>query len=272
MGTIEHEVRGTSKYMRRRARENPGGRARVVAIIPARFGSSRLPGKPLVDIHGRPMILHVYERACQIPEIDDVVVATDDPRIEECVTATGGRALLTAPEHPSGTDRIAEAARAIQLGDDDVVVNIQGDQPLLAPGPVEAIVERLLREPDVAMTTPACPLELAEVANPNRVKVVVDRKWRALYFSRAPIPYDRDRKMAEGGNYLRHLGLYAYRQAFLQTFVQLPQGRLERIERLEQLRALENGYAIGVVEVPSAPLEVDCPEDLAAVRLELARQ
>ena len=105
-----------------------------------------------------------------------------------------------------------------------------------------------------------------------RVKVVVDRKWRALYFSRAPIPYDRDRKMAEGGNYLRHLGLYAYRQAFLQTFVQLPQGRLERIERLEQLRALENGYAIGVVEVPSAPLEVDCPEDLAAVRLELARQ
>ena len=257
---------------------HPDHPIKVVAIIPARFGSSRFPGKPLAEIHGRPMILHVYERALEVPGIDQVVVATDDSRIAECVETAGGTVFMTDPGHPSGTDRIAEVARLIELSDNDVVVNIQGDQPLLDPQPAVEIVRMLLDVPEVAMTTPACPLEAREALNPNRVKVVVDNNWKALYFSRALIPYYRDSDTGEdlpGGSghyYLRHLGLYAYRQNFLQTFVTLPPGQLEQIERLEQLRALENGYSIGVVKVAEAPLEVDTPEDLDAVRSALAGQ
>lgn len=249
---------------------------RIVCIIPARYGSARLPGKPLMEIHGRPMILHVLDRASRIPGVDRAVVATDDERICSCVAQAGGEAYLTDPSHPSGTDRVAEVARFLALDDEDVVVNVQGDQPLLDPGMVKAIVERLFADPGVPMTTPACPIQPAEARNPNRVKVVVDRSWRALYFSRARIPFDRD-GLWEGADagalppkdpraaYLRHIGLYAYRQGFLQTFVGLPPGLLEGVERLEQLRALENGFPIGVVSVPSAPPEVDTPEDLDAI-------
>lgn len=243
---------------------------RIVAIIPARFGSSRLPGKPLADIHGRPMIFHVYQRALKVPGIDQVAVATDDSRIKECIESTGGKAFMTDPSHPSGTDRIAEAARYLGLSDEDVVVNIQGDQPLLNPQPVVDIVKMLLERPGLAMTTPACPIDAKKSLNPNRVKVVVDKDWKALYFSRAPIPFLRDADTEGELYYLRHLGLYAYRQDFLQTFVQLPPGRLERIEKLEQLRVLENGYSIGVARVTEAPVEVDTPEDLDAVRSTLA--
>jgi len=244
---------------------------RVVCIIPARYGSSRLPGKPLAEIDGRPMILHVRERAERIPGIDMVVVATDDRRILECVRSAGGDAFMTDPAHPSGTDRIAEVAMRLGLAARDVVVNIQGDQPLLEQRLVSAITGRLLSEEDLAMTTPACPLSPADAHNPNRVKVVVDSRWRALYFSRACIPFDRDASCPPG-THLRHLGLYAYRLEFLRTFVALPPGVLERIEKLEQLRALENGHSIGVVKVPTAPLEVDTPEDLDAVRSVFARQ
>ncbi|PXF57761.1 MAG: hypothetical protein C4B58_08700 [Deltaproteobacteria bacterium] len=251
---------------------------KVFAIIPARFGSSRFPGKPLAKIQGSPMILHVYQRALKVPGIDQVVVATDDSRIAECVKAAGGTVFMTDPGHPSGTDRIAEVARLLELSDNDVVVNIQGDQPLLDSQPVVAIIKMLLEVPDFAMTTPACPLEAREALNPNRVKVVVDNNQKALYFSRAMIPYYRDANTVgdlpkgSGQYYLRHLGLYAYRQNFLQTFVTLPPGKLEQIERLEQLRALENGYSVGVVRVEEAPLEVDTPEDLDAVCSSLAGQ
>ena len=251
---------------------------KVVAIIPARFGSSRFPGKPLAKIQGSPMILHVYQRALKVPVIDHVVVATDDSRIAECVKIAGGTVFMTDPDHLSGTDRIAEVARLLELSDNDVVVNIQGDQPLLDSQPVVEIIKMLLKVPDFAMTTPACPLGAQEALNPNRVKVVVDNNWKALYFSRAMIPHCRDADTVgdlpkgSGHDYLRHLGLYAYRQNFLQTFVTLPPGKLEQIERLEQLRALENGYSIGVVRVEKAPLEVDTPEDLDAVRSALAGQ
>jgi 3-deoxy-manno-octulosonate cytidylyltransferase (CMP-KDO synthetase) len=251
---------------------------KVVAIIPARFGSSRFPGKPLAEIQGSPMILHVYQRALKISAIDQVVVATDDSRIAKCVEKAGGTVFMTDPGHPSGTDRIAEVARMLELSDDDVVVNIQGDQPMFDSQPVVEIIKMLLQGFGYHMTTPACPLEAQEALNPNRVKVVVDINGKALYFSRAIIPYYRDADIVEnlpkgsGQYYLRHLGLYAYRQNFLQTFVTLPQGKLEQIERLEQLRALENGYAIGVVSVKRAPMEVDTPEDLDALRSALAWQ
>ena len=249
---------------------SPDREINVVAVIPARFASSRLPGKPLARIQDRPMILHVYQRALNIPGIDHVVVATDDRRIEECVETAGGKAFMTDPDHTSGTDRIAEAARRLKLSGDDVVVNIQGDQPLLDPQPVPAIVNMLLEKTQFDVTTPVCPLDPQDALNPNRVKVVTDRNSMALYFSRAPIPYRRDADDLPGelaGHcYLRHLGLYAYRQNFLQTFVALPPGILEQIEQLEQLRVIENGYSIGVTKVTDAPLEVDTPEDLDAVR------
>lgn len=240
---------------------------KVVAIIPARFQSKRLPGKPLADIAGRPMILHVYERAGCIQGIDRIVVATDDVRIFDCVKGAGGEVVLTDPALPSGTDRITEAARAVGLSDEDIVVNIQGDQPLVKDGPVRMIIERLIRETGLAITTPACPMDMEEAANPNRVKVVVDRGWRAIYFSRALIPFDRDGALkGVKGAFLRHIGLYAYRFGFLKTFVGLKPGVLERIEQLEQLRAIENGFRIGVVKIEDAPLDVDTAEDLEAVR------
>ncbi|MGQ9499357.1 MAG: 3-deoxy-manno-octulosonate cytidylyltransferase [Dissulfurimicrobium sp.] len=240
---------------------------KVVAIIPARFQSTRLPGKPLADIGGRPMILHVYERARDIKGIDHVVVATDDERILKCVKNAGGEAILTDPALPSGTDRITEAAFALGLSDEDIVVNIQGDQPLVEKDNVVMIIERLIRETGLAMTTPACPMGFKEAANPNRVKVVVDKKWRAIYFSRALIPFDRDGVLkGVKGAFLRHIGLYAYRFGFLKTFVGLETGVLEKIEQLEQLRAIENGFKIGVVKTKDAPLDVDTEEDLQAVR------
>ncbi len=242
--------------------------ARKIVIIPARFASTRLAGKPLLDICGEPMICHVYRRARTIPNIDTVAVATDDQRIASCIRDIGGTAFLTDRGHSSGTDRIAEAARQIELEPDAVVINIQGDQPLISQEPVLKMIGLLADDSQIHMATAACPLQAEEITNPNRVKVVLDSNSRALYFSRAPIPFDRDGAYRPHGarTYLRHIGIYAYRNNFLQELVTLPVSWLEHMEKLEQLRALENGFRIGVAIVDDSPPDVDTAEDIEAVR------
>ena len=237
---------------------------KIVAIIPARYGSKRFPGKPLAQIAGKPMIQRVYEQASKSSNLDDVYVATDDERITACVEAFGGKAVMTSLEHPSGTDRVYEAATRIGLAPDDIVINIQGDQPLFPPGLVESLVEPLQADPGISMTTLYYPVYGAEEAlNANHVKVVMDNKGFALYFSRAPIPYHR-----EGGaspRYRKHLGVYAYRMEFLSRFTRLPVGLLEKTEKLEQLRALENGFRIKMIESPVDSVEVDIEADIGRV-------
>jgi 3-deoxy-manno-octulosonate cytidylyltransferase (CMP-KDO synthetase) len=237
----------------------------IVGIIPARYGSTRFPGKPLADIAGKPMIQWVYEKAGRSSRLDRLLVATDDARIAAAVKSFGGEVLLTSAEHPSGTDRLAEAGRLLGLGDEDVVINIQGDEPQLQPIMVELLADALVRSGLCPMATLACEsTDGAAFANPNVVKVVVDDEWRALYFSRAPIPCWRDPGRTSP-TFLRHLGFYAYRQGFLQEFTRLPPGRLEQLEQLEQLRALEHGHAIQVALSPVETVGVDTPEDLHMV-------
>ncbi len=239
-------------------------RPRIKALIPARYGSSRFPGKPLAVIAGRPMVEHVYRSVMGCDEEMDVWVATDDQRIFRCVRDFGGRALMTGTGHASGTDRIAEASRVLGTGESDIVVNVQGDQPAFHPWVINRLIEPLLRDPELPMATLMCPFKDPEdAANPNHVKVVTDNQGRALYFSRHPIPYHRG-----GGSEpcrLKHLGFYAYRGWFLQTFTGLPPGPLETVEMLEQLRALENRYPIGVSRIEEDLPEVDTPEDIARV-------
>ena len=236
-------------------------------IIPARYGSKRLPGKPLLDICGKPMVLRVVERASLIPDIKGLFVATDDEKIKEVVEDAGFNAIMTSREHPSGTDRIFEAAKKVGLSKEDVVINCQGDQPLLDILSVQKMVSLFKREKDFLMTTVATPINFIEAQDPNRVKVVLDKDSRALYFSRSPIPYDRDRVFDPKERcYLRHLGLYCYTMELLERFVSWPVGSLEQTERLEQLRVLENGYKIGVAIIKNAPIDVDTIEDLEAVR------
>jgi len=242
---------------------------KVVAIIPARYGSTRFPGKPLALIAGRPMIRWVYERARAAQTVDRVVVATDDLRIRDAVAGFGGQAVMTRPEHPSGTDRLAEASEILNLAPEDVVVNVQGDQPAFDPALISAVVEPLWADPDLALSTPVIPIsDPGEINDPNHVKVVFDYDGRALYFSRAPIPWPR-----EGGQsyYFKHIGIYAYRTSFLRRFVALPPGRLENIEKLEQLRALEHGLPIKVVLTDLDSPEVDAPADIAKVEAFLRR-
>lgn len=241
----------------------------VVVVIPARYDSSRLPGKPLADIGGQPMIRRVYEKAAAAPGVDAVLVATDDERIRAAVVGFGGVAVMTSPSHPSGTDRIAEAVAAV---DAEIVVNVQGDLPLLDPGSVAAAVAALRSDASLAMATLMTPIrDEAEYVNPNVVKVVTDAAGNALYFSRAPIPTWRDG--AEPGAVIarRHIGLYAYRRDFLLQFARLAPTPLERAEKLEQLRALETGHRIRVVEVAAADIEVDTPADLDMVRASVRR-
>lgn len=233
----------------------------TVALIPARYASTRFPGKPLARIAGRPMIQRVYEAARRVPGLDQVWVATDDPRIAEAVQGFGGLVLMTRPDHPSGTDRLAEAARHLNLAPEDIVVNIQGDQPVFPPEAVTGLIAALTSDPAAAMATPIRPLDPALAGDPNIVKVVFDLNHRALYFSRAPIPFWREPVAVP--RYWRHLGLYAYRMDFLQRFGALPPGTWEAAEKLEQLRALEHGYVITVVETTEATVEVDTPADLA---------
>lgn len=243
-------------------------------MIPARYASSRFPGKPLALIAGKPMIQHVYERARQARCVDAVIVATDDARIVAAVEACGGQAVLTSPAHPTGTDRIAEVAAQTPC---DIVVNVQGDEPGIAPAAIDALVQPLLDDPTLVMSTLARPLrQVAELLTPHVNKVVVDRAGYALYFSRAPIPYDRaawpqaPHLLAAAGQMPLippacqvHMGLYAYRRTFLLQLAHLPQTPLEQLEQLEQLRVLEHGYRIRVVSTTYESVGVDTPEDVA---------
>lgn len=234
---------------------------RQIAIIPARYGSTRLPGKALAPILGKPLIQWVYERAAQVKELDGLWVATDDERIRECVEGFGGRAVMTRPDHPSGSDRLAEAAGKLGLEPQDIVINIQGDQPVFPPKLVAQLAGILQRDCSTVMATPAKRLTDPEVAaNPNVVKVVFDYRGRALYFSRSLLPFWRD---GQRPYYFKHIGIYAYRVSFLKEFVTLPPGRWEEAEKLEQLRALEYGFPIHIVETEEDTVEVDTPEDLA---------
>jgi 3-deoxy-manno-octulosonate cytidylyltransferase (CMP-KDO synthetase) len=237
----------------------------IFALIPARYASTRLPGKPLVSICGKPMIQHVFERAVNCPSVERVVVATDDLRIMEAVKTFGGNCVLTGADHQSGTDRLAEAALTLGLAEDDIIVNIQGDEPLLDPAMIEVLIEALKSSPDCEMATLAFPSTNKEdFFNPNVAKVVVDENGKALYFSRSPIPFPRDRQTGKPA-FLKHLGFYAYRRRFLTEFTKLPAGKLEQIEKLEQLRALENGLPVRVALSPADSESVDTPADLQRV-------
>lgn len=215
-------------------------------------------------INGKPMIRHTYERALACSELSAVYVATDDKRILECVEGFGGKALMTRPDHVSGTDRIAEAARKIGVKDRDLVVNIQGDQPAFQPEVVSAMIGPLVKDESIPMSTLKCRIrDEKDVTNPNHVKVVTDNHGVALYFSRCPIPFCRD--INPDQVHYKHLGFYCFRMDFLLKFTALPEGKLESLEKLEQLRALENGYRISVPESMYDSIEVDVPEDVDAI-------
>ncbi len=237
---------------------------KTFAFIPARYQSTRFPGKPLTPIAGKPMLQHVYERALSCPELEEVYVATDDERISACLRGFDGQVIMTGKEHRSGTDRISEAARSVGLKHDDIIVNIQGDQPLFHPSVVSQLVKPLKEDPSIPMATLKCRIRHGEDReNPNHVKVVTDNKGFAIYFSRHPIPFNRDGE--KGMVYYKHLGFYAYRMGFLQEFTRLPQGILESAEKLEQLRALEHGFRIKVRETTYNSVEVDVPDDVRKV-------
>ncbi len=234
----------------------------IVAIIPARYASTRFPGKPLADLWGKPLIQHVWERARCAESVGRVLIATDDERIAGAARGFGAEVVMTRADHPSGTDRIAEAAAGLEA---EIVVNLQGDEPLIEPAAIEAAVRPLQEDPALPMSTLCCPIEtLEELANPNVVKVVCDRRGYALYFSRLPIPFVRDK--GAGVERFRHIGLYAYRRDFLLAFAQLPPTPLEQAEKLEQLRALEHGHRIRVVPVDHLSPGVDTPEELERLR------
>ena len=241
-------------------------------VIPARYASSRLPGKPLADIGGRPMVLHVVERALQAGA-ESVVVATDDSRVQQAVAAAGYPVIMTSPDHQSGTERLVEVAETLGWDDDTLVVNVQGDEPLIDPALIREVARQLVLHQDAVMATLAHPIhDHADFINPNVVKVVADEAGYALYFSRAPIPWPRDafavqQAMPHELGALRHIGLYAYRAGFLRTYASLAASPLERFEMLEQLRVLWHGHRISLGITPVAPVPgVDTPEDLARVR------
>ena len=242
-----------------------------VAIVPARRASTRLPDKPLADLGGAPMVVRVVERACA-SGASSVIVATDDADIADAVRAAGHEVMMTRATHASGTDRIAEAVQALtragRIDGDSIVVNVQGDEPLIDPRLIARVATTLAGADDCAMATACHPLvSVAEWRDPNVVKVVCDAGGRALYFSRAPIPWNRDAVGTLPPAAMRHIGLYAYRAQFLATFATLPQSPLEIVEALEQLRALWHGHAIAVHVADEAPAAgVDTPEDLARVR------
>jgi len=234
-------------------------RERVIGVIPARWASTRLPGKALVPICGKPLIQWVLERTRQATRLDEVLVATDDGRIRDVVTRLGGQAVMTRPDHPSGTDRVAEAVAGRRAG---VVINIQGDEPLIDPGLINRLAEVMVADNGWDMATAATPIgSEAELNKPSVVKVVTGERGRALYFSRSAIPFIRD-TVPEGLRHWRHVGIYAYRRAFLDRLVKAPPCALEQAEKLEQLRALYLGAAMTVVETCEIGLGVDTPEDV----------
>lgn len=235
---------------------------KVVAVIPARYGSTRFPGKALAAIAGKPMVQHVFERARGAQRVSRVVIATDDERILQAVAGFGGEAMMTRGDHRSGTERVAEVAAHMEA---EVYVNVQGDEPLVEPAAIDALVAAMDEE-SVSVATLCTPItEPGDIMDPNVVKVVTDFEGNALYFSRAPVPWVRDEKQAVGMQHRKHLGLYAYRRAALLEFPTLPPGELEKLEQLEQLRLLENGYKIRVVETEFDSIGVDVPADAARV-------
>jgi 3-deoxy-manno-octulosonate cytidylyltransferase (CMP-KDO synthetase) len=243
---------------------------KTVVIIPSRYGSTRFDGKPLAMISGKSMIQWVYERAACAEHVDYVVVATDDMRIVSAVNGFGGKTILTAAENRSGTDRVAEAAEKLNLSADDIVVNIQGDQPCIHPACIQEVTAPLKDNPDVPMSTLAFKIvNPEEITNPKDVKVTFDALGNALYFSRASIPHARD-AFTVFDTY-KHLGIYAYTRRFLDIFRGLPDGRLENIEKLEQLRAMEYGYRIQVIVTEHDSPEVDIPEDIHRIQAHLHR-
>ncbi len=241
--------------------------SKAAAIIPARWGSTRFPGKPLALVAGEPLIRHVWDRCQEARSLDRVIVATDDMRIAEAAFAFGAEVALTSPRHATGTDRLAEVAR--RLTGFQFIINVQGDEPAIDPGLIDQLTGELGRDAKLAMVTAAAPFtDRACAADPNNVKVVVDRGGDALYFSRSLIPFDRD-----GGGRLKplhHIGIYGYRRAFLLKYVDWKPTPLERTEKLEQLRALENGARIRVVTAQRRSAGVDTPADVAIAEAELA--
>ncbi|WP_237673776.1 3-deoxy-manno-octulosonate cytidylyltransferase [Vreelandella profundi] len=238
---------------------------RVVLVIPARYGSSRLPGKPLADLLGKPMVQWVYEKAQQVPSASQVVVATDDGRIVEAVRRFGGNVILTSSDHPSGTDRLVEVMEQV---DADVYINLQGDEPLVRPDDVERLAQGMLADSATDVGTLYHAIEPEEAQNPNAVKVVLGHQGNALYFSRSPIPYPRELEHHPG--YFKHVGVYAYRKGVLKAYSSLPASSLEKTEQLEQLRLLSAGMRIRGFEVEPTGPGVDTPECLQKVRAILA--
>jgi 3-deoxy-manno-octulosonate cytidylyltransferase (CMP-KDO synthetase) len=258
----------------------------IVAVIPARYGSSRFPGKPLADIRGKPMVQHVYERAKTATLVGDVMVATDDGRIADAVRNFGGKAVMTSPAHRTGTERVAEVAGGVEA---EIIVNIQGDEPLIRGEIIDAAIKPLISDESLHISTLKSPIiRISDWLNPNVVKVVTDREGFALYFSRSPIPFFRDESRGNGllrfsgrkgvddslppGPLYMHVGLYVYRRSLLLSIAQMEPTPLERAEGLEQLRLMENGYRIKVVPVDYHPVGVDTPADLEEVREKLVRE
>ena len=234
--------------------------SQVTAIIPARWASTRFPGKPLVKLRGKPLLQHVWERAGRAKLVDRVIVATDDMRIAEAAFAFGAEVALTSSKHPTGTDRLAEVASKLKSA--PIILNVQGDEPDIAPSTIDRLAQALQDDPALGMVTAANPIaDRSDIGNPNVVKVVADLAGRALYFSRSTIPHDRD---GDGGiKYFRHQGIYGYRRKVLLDFVKWKPTPLEKAEKLEQLRALEHGVSIGVIVVKKGSVGVDVPADLA---------
>lgn len=230
---------------------------KIACIIPSRYASTRLPGKPLRMIAGETLVHRVYERAALAKLPDIVIVATDNEKIESEVKSFGGRVMMTSPDHPTGTDRLAEVAAS--LPDYDIVVNVQGDEPFINPDVIDSLAKRLAERDDLDMTTAAAPLKEDEYDDPSAVKVVVNQKGEALYFSRSLIPYPRNEFSVPP---LKHVGIYAYRRDFLLAYAGMKQTPLEKTESLEQLRALEMGYKIGVIRIDSEDIGIDTEEDL----------
>lgn len=242
--------------------ENPES-VKVLAVIPARHASSRFPGKPLAAIAGKPMIQHVVERVRRAQLVSRVVVGTDDARVQSAVEAFGGEAILTRRDHATGTDRVAEVATHLPA---EIYVNVQGDEPLIDPETIDALVSAMLEDDTVQIAGPCTAITHAnDIMDPNITKVVRDFDANALYFSRAPIPWVRDRDEFVAARHWKHIGLYAFRRDALLDFPTLPPGELERLEQLEQLRWLENGYRIRIVESDYDAVSVDVPADIARV-------
>ena len=232
----------------------------VTVIIPARYGSTRFPGKPLATILGKPMIQHVYENISASTLVHDVIVATDDERIKAVVEGFNGKCFLTTKDHATGTDRIAEVADGLNT---DIVVNVQGDEPLISADLIETLIQPFLSDETLQMATLKTKIIQSEdVGNPNVVKVITNKEHHAIYFSRSTIPYNREKIDID---YFKHIGVYAYRRSFLFDYIQLPESLLEKAESLEQLRAIENGHSIYVSEVESELIGVDVPEDVEKV-------